>query len=190
MNATMAHLPVDVLHIFAGDCATMRVKLCSLLPMVNTTGPELTRAETVTLLNDLCVLAPAALAAARITWTPVDDHRTRATFTRAGHTVTADLVFNEQDQLVDFTSDDRYAASPDGKTFRQQRWTTPLHNYRTFHGRTISASGLGCWHTPEGQFTYLEFEVDDITYHAPDANQLAAPSAAEHAARTIVTHGT
>ena len=83
MDATMAHLPVDVLHVFAGDSATMRVKLCSLLPMVNASGPELTRAETVTLLNDLCVLAPAALANARITWTAVDDHRARATFTRA-----------------------------------------------------------------------------------------------------------
>jgi hypothetical protein len=70
-------------------------------------------------------------------------------FTRAGHTVTADLMFNEQDQRVDFTSDDRYTGSPDGKTFRRQRWSTPMHNYRTFLGRTISASGLGCWHTPE-----------------------------------------
>jgi hypothetical protein len=184
MDATMAHLPVDVLHVFAGETATMRVKLCSLLPMVNSTGPELTRAETVTLLNDLCVLAPGALAAARIAWSPVDDHRTRATFTRGEHTVTADLVFNKQDQLVDFSSDDRYAGSPDGKTFRQQRWSTPLHNYQTFHGRTISASGLGCWHTPQpkGQFTYLEFEVDDITYHGPDARRLAPASAAEQAA--------
>jgi hypothetical protein len=39
MDATMAYLPVDVLHVFAGDSATMRVKLCSLLPMVNATGP-------------------------------------------------------------------------------------------------------------------------------------------------------
>jgi len=31
MDATMAHLPVDVLHVFTGDCATMHVKFCSLL---------------------------------------------------------------------------------------------------------------------------------------------------------------
>ncbi len=162
----MAHLPVDVLHIFAGDSATMRVKLCSLLPMVNAAGPQLTRAETVTLLNDLCVLAPAALVKARITWTPVDDHRAQATFTRGDHTVTANLLFNKQDQLVDFGSDDRSMASADGKTFQPRRWSTPLHDYRSFHGRTISASGRACWSgpEPEGQFAYLEFEVDDIIY--------------------------
>jgi hypothetical protein len=49
MDATMAHLPVDVLHVFAGDAATMRVKLCSLArrsssdagpPRYATTGPS------------------------------------------------------------------------------------------------------------------------------------------------------
>jgi hypothetical protein len=166
MAAAMAHLPVDVLHVFTGDSATMRVKLCSLLPMVNASGPDLTRAETVTVLNDLCVLAPAALPAARIAWTPVDDRRARATFTRRERVVTADLLFNEQDQLVDFTSDDRYGTSPDGKTLRRQRWSTPLAEYRTFHGRTVSSSGRARWHAPEpeGPFTYLEFELDDITY--------------------------
>ena len=165
MDATMTHLPGDVLHVFAGDCATMRVKLCSLLPMVNASGPELTRAETVTLLNDLCILAPAALVTARIEWTPVDERQVRATFTRGDQRVTADLQFNDHGQLVDFTSDDRCAASPDGETLTRRRWSTPLRGYRTFHGRTISASGMACWHAPEpeGQFVYLEFEVDDVT---------------------------
>jgi hypothetical protein len=182
MDATMAHLPVDVLHVFTGESATMRVKLCSLVPMVNTAGPELTRGETVTLLNDLCVLAPAALPRARIKWTPTDDHRARATFTRARHTVTAHLVFNEQDQLVDFTSDDRYQASSDGKAFQPQRWSTPLRNYRSLHGRTVSTSGRACWHTPDGdQFTYLEFEVDDITYHSLGAMPLDTATATQHA---------
>lgn len=168
MDATMARVPVDVLHVFAGDTATMRVRLCSLLPLVNASGPELARAETVTLLNDMCVMAPSALAAANITWTVLDDHRVQATFTRRGHTVTGDLVFNDRDQLVNFTSGDRYAASADGKAFRRRRWSTPLQGYRSFHGRTISARGQACWHMPEpeGQFAYLEFRVDEITYQA------------------------
>ena len=58
MDATMFGLPVDVLHVFVGPSATMRVKLCSLLPMVNAAGPDMDRGETVTLFNDLCVLAP------------------------------------------------------------------------------------------------------------------------------------
>ncbi len=164
MHATMAHLPVDVLHVFTGDSATMRVKLCSLLPVANASGPVMDRSETVTVLNDLCVLAPAALADARIAWTELDDRRARATFTRGAHTVTADLLFDDRDHLVDFTSEDRSRASSNGKTFRAQRWSTPVGGYRSFHGRMTAASGQARWTgpEPEGTWTYLEFELDDI----------------------------
>jgi hypothetical protein len=184
MDATKGHLPVDVLHVFAEDAAAMRVKLCSLLPLVNASGPELTRAETVTVLNDLCVLAPAALVTMPLNWLPMDEHRVQVTFTQGEHTVTAVLLFDEQDRLVDFISDDRCAASADGKTFRRQRWSTPLCNYRDFHGRTISASGLGCWHAPEpvGRFAYLEFEVDDIIYLGDDSR---SPSTATPASERV-----
>ncbi|MCU1472710.1 DUF6544 family protein [Amnibacterium sp.] len=166
MDATRAHLPVDVLHVFSGNEARMRVKLCSLVPMVTASGPDLTRAETVTLLNDLCVLAPAALVGASITWTTMNEHQARAVFTRGDQTVSAELTFDQQDQLTGFTSDDRFAVSANAKTPRRQRWSTPLRRYRSFHGHMISSSGLAVWHAPapEGDFAYLEFELDDIVY--------------------------
>jgi uncharacterized protein DUF6544 len=166
MDAIRAHLPVDVLHVFSGNEARMRVKLCSLVPMVNASGPDLTRAETVTLLNDLCVLAPAALVGASISWTTMNEHQVRAVFSRGEHTVSAELTFDQQDQLTGFTSDDRFAVSANAKTPRRQRWSTPLRRYKSFHGHTISSSGLAVWRAPapEGDFAYLEFELDDIVY--------------------------
>ena len=73
MDATRSGLPVDVLHAFRDRAATMRVRLASLVPLVNAGGPDLTRAETVTLLNDLCLLAPAALLDPAIGWEAIDD---------------------------------------------------------------------------------------------------------------------
>lgn len=60
MDATMFGLPVDVLHVLVGRSATMRVKLCSVLRMVNAAGPEMDRAENVTLFNDLCIRLPGS----------------------------------------------------------------------------------------------------------------------------------
>ena len=60
MDATMRGLPVDVLHVFVGRCATMRVKACSLVTMVDAAGPDMDRAETAPSFNDLAVLVPAA----------------------------------------------------------------------------------------------------------------------------------
>lgn len=167
LDASMFGLPVDVLHVFVGTSATMRVKLCSLLPMVNAAGPQMDRGETVTLFNDLCVLAPAALVDAHVRWQPIDDHHVRAAFTHGVHTVAAALAFNDDGDLVDFVSDDRLRASADGRRFTEQRWSTPLLDYRTIGDRRVPTHGEGRWHAPEPEaiFTYVEFHVDEITYN-------------------------
>ena len=167
MDATMFGLPVDVLHIFADATATMRVKACSLFPMVNASGPEMDRAETVTVFNDLCVLAPAAIIDAPITWhSGHDDHQAHGTFTNRTHTVTAELTFNDEHELVDFVSDDRMGMF-DGRTFSPRRWSTPISAYRTIRSRRVATFGEGRWHAPapDGEYTYLEFNLDDIVYN-------------------------
>jgi hypothetical protein len=166
MDATLHGLPVDVLHTYLGTSATMRVKLASLVPMVNASGPQMDQAETVTLFNDLCLMAPAALVDAAVRWQPISDHYARAFFTNGRHTVSAELTFNDDGDLVDFISDDRLRASPAGTGFAAQRWVTPVRTHGTFAGRRAIASGEGRWEAPEpeGEFTYLEFNLDKLDY--------------------------
>jgi hypothetical protein len=66
-------------------------------------------------LNDMCIFAPAALIDAPIHWQSLGGNRARAAYTKGEHTVTAELIFNDHHELVDFISDDR-GATPDGKT--------------------------------------------------------------------------
>jgi hypothetical protein len=165
MDATMFGLPVDVLHAFVGRTATMRVKLCSLIPMVNAAGPDLERAETVTMFNDLCVLAPAALVDVPVDWHTIDERHVSGAFTNGAHTVNAELTFNDHHELINFVSDDRLHASADGKTFDPQRWSTPISNYRTHDSRRVGATGEARWHTPDASYAYLEFHVDEIAYN-------------------------
>jgi uncharacterized protein DUF6544 len=167
MDATWFGIPVDVLHAYRGSSASMRVKACSLVPMVNANGPDLDRAETVTLFNDLCLLAPGALVGARITWHTIDADHVVGTFTNGPHTVSAELVFDLDHELVDFVSDDRLRASKDGKRFSPQRWSTPVQGHRTIGGLQLFMDGEGRWHAPapEDEFTYLKFHIDEIAYN-------------------------
>jgi hypothetical protein len=158
MTMRMKGLPVAVLHDFDCDQATMRVRLAGLVNVVDIGGPELTRAETVTILNDLCFFAPSRLIDPRLTWTPLGDTRARVAFTVGPNTVSAELVFNEVGELVDFVSDDRGALEKDG-TLRIQRWTTPMSNYRDFNGWHLASEGDAIWHRPEGPFTYGHFRL-------------------------------
>jgi Family of unknown function (DUF6544) len=167
MDATLFGLPVDVLHVFVHLSASMRVKVCSLLPIVNASGPDMDRAETVTMLNDLCVFAPSALIDAPIAWQTFDDHRVRAAFTNGAHTVSAELVFNDEHELVNFISDDRARARTDGGHSTTERWSTPLSRYRAIGRRRVATRGEGRWHAPdpEGEYSYLEFNLDHIAYN-------------------------
>ena len=167
MDATMKGLPVDVLHVYADDEATMDARLLSAVPVMHGAGPEMTRAETVTLFNDLCVMAPGALVDAPVVWDVLDAHRVRGTYTHGAHTVSAVLVFDGDGWLVDFVSDDRLRASSDGRSFTVQRWSTPLHGRTELGGHRLAAVGEARWHAPapEGTFDYLEFVVDDLEYN-------------------------
>ncbi len=173
IDASRMGLPIDVLHAFT-DHATMRARLLSVAPIVDGAGPELDHAETVTLFNDMCLLAPAALLDADVTWRAVDDRQVRGTFRRGDQVVSADLVFDLDHTLVDFESDDRARASADGRTFTPTRWSTPVLEYADFGGRRVVSRGDAVWHAapPEGQFAYLEFAVDSIGY---DHSEIVCP---------------
>ncbi len=162
MDATRSGLPLAVFHAFQGNSATMRVRLLSLVPIVDAAGPDLDRAETVTLFNDLSLLAPAALIDSATRWERIDARSVRAHYTVGSNTISAVLKFNEAGELVDFVSADRLAASPDGTQFTRQRWSTPVRDYRSFGPRRASTRGEGRWHPPEGEFVYLELELLDL----------------------------
>lgn len=176
MEARRARLPVDVLHIFRQGSAEMRVRLLSFVPLVSARGPELTLAETVTLLNDLAILAPGALTDPRISWTASGDQVARAEYTIGANTIAAVLRFNESGELITFVSEDRLAASSDGTQFTRQRWSTPLSKYRDFGPWRVASQGEGRWHPERGQeFSYIELQLLDLkmnpTHLAGEASQ-------------------
>jgi hypothetical protein len=164
MDAVMKGLPVDVLHAFDERGATMRVNVLSLFPMVNAKGPNLTRAETVTLFNDLCILAPGALISPLITWEPIDASTARARFTLRENSIGAELRFNAAGELVSFASDDRSAGSADGSALVRMRWATPLNNYAQTGPARVATRGDAVWYPASGPYTYGEFELTSLAY--------------------------
>ena len=161
MDARRGGLPVDVLHAYEGGAARMRVRLLSLVPLVDEAGPELDKTETVTVFNDMSILAPAALVEPSISWEPIDDRSARGSYTVGSHTVSATLHFNDAGELVDFVSDDRSRANADG-SLEQVRWSTPVGDYRAFGERRVATRGEGRWHPPDGAYAYIELELEAL----------------------------
>ena len=165
MDARMRGLPVDVFHSYIDAQARMRVKVLSLYPMVDAGGFDFTTAETVTIFNDMCVMAPATLIGPGITWKSIDDKTVQGTFTNSGHTIQAVLHFDDSGALVNFTSDDRPGLAPDGRTLVPQRWSTPLTGYRAYGAVRRASHGDARYAPASGEFTYGEFDLQEIAYN-------------------------
>lgn len=165
MRARMYGLPVEAFHRMFDGRATMQVKLAGVIRLVDARGDVMDRSETVTHFNDMCLLAPGTLIDPRIEWEPVDAHTVRARYAGRTHTISVTLVFGEEGLLTDFISDDRSRASPDGKTFTAARFSTPVRGYRDFGAARLAAHGEARWLIPEGEFTYGEFELLDVSFN-------------------------
>jgi hypothetical protein len=166
MRARMFGLPVGALHVYRLEQATFTVRVASLVNMVDQDGDEISRAETVTVLNDLCAFAPGALVDPRLSWQALDDRSAAVTFTNGPRRVSAELVFDERYDLVDFRSDDR----PDSSSgrFTPMRWSTPLSDHREMGGLRLPTRGSTAYARPDGPFTYGEFILRSIAFDLPE----------------------
>ena len=168
MKASMFGIPFQGFHRYVGRSASMLVKAAGIVPVANASGPEMTRTETVTLLNDMAIMAPAALLDCRIAWEALDDRTVRATLSTAGHTIRAELAFNAAGELTNFWSNDRRKSSPGGTSIPAQ-WSTPIGDYRVFGPFRLASRGEGQWREAEQEYAYIELEIDEITYNMAGA---------------------
>ena len=165
MDATRYGVPFQAFHRYIGPTATMQVRVASFFTVVDARGPQMNQSETVTMWNDMCVLAPATLVDADARWQTLDEGTVRSWFRNQGHTIAADLTFDADGDLVGFVSNDRFE-SADGKTYESYPWSTPLSDYRDFGGVRVAARGEAVWKEPAGDFVYGRFVIEEIAYNA------------------------
>ncbi len=164
IKSKMFGIPFDGLHMYIDSNATMQIKVASLFQVADGKGPIMTASETVTLFNDMCILAPASLVDKNIQWKTIDSTTVKATYMNKGNTISAMLYFNDKGELINFVSDDRYQ-SEDSVTYKKLHWSTPIKDYKSINGHNIASYGEVIWSAPEGDFTYGKFSLEDIEYN-------------------------
>lgn len=162
MKAVMKHLPVAGYHHFNNGKAVMDIRVLSSFKVQYQDGPEMDQSETVTYFNDMCCMAPATLIDKRITWLNTGGNKLKAAFTNNGITISAWLYFNEKGELVNFISNDRYAADVGKKLL----WSTPLHAYKEINGYRLASYAEAIYSYPEGDLCYGTFNLKAIDYNS------------------------
>ncbi len=166
MTASKMGLPATGLHLYQNETATFEVKLLNWFKVVDAKGDKMNQAETVTLLNDMCFIAPATLIDSRITWEDINDTTVKAIFKNGSISISAVLYFNEKGELVNFISNDRY--DTDGKKYVSYPWETPVEDYQMINGFLLPSKAKLIYQRPKGDFTYGELEYKSVKYNLPN----------------------
>jgi len=163
MEASKMGLPATGLHLYQNETATFQVKMLNWLKVVDAKGDKMNQAETVTLFNDMCFIAPATLIDRRITWETINDTSVKGIFKNGNISISAVLYFNDKGELTNFISNDRYET--DGKQYNSYPWATPVEDYRMVNGYYLPSKAKLIYQKPEGDFTYGELEYKSVRYN-------------------------
>jgi hypothetical protein len=161
MKGKMFGITVPGYHHYVQQKAVMDIRLFGLIPLVQMQGNEMNKAETVTLFNDMCLMAPSTLIDKRINWELVDENTVKAIFNNGSISITALLHFDTQGRLINFTSGDRYDVN-------SKQWipfSTPVLEYKKCNGFNLLYKGDAAWHYTDGEFVYGRFIRRELEYN-------------------------
>jgi len=164
MKAFMKKLPVGGYHCFINGKAFMDIRLFSLFKVQYQSGNEMNISETVTFFNDMCCMAPGTLIDKRIKWVEVDGNNVKAEFSNNNITISAWLSFNDNGELINFISEDRYAYV-DNAGMQKFAWTTPLKDYKKVDGFNLASYAEAIYKYPEGDLCYGTFHLIHVEYN-------------------------
>jgi hypothetical protein len=145
----------------------MLIKILGVFTVVDARGREMNQGETVTVFNDMCFMAPASLIDRNIKWRIIDNITVEAQFTNGNITISATLFFNEEGDLVNFLSNDRFETT-DGKSYKNYPWLTPVTGYTDINGYHLPAGAKLIYKHPEEDLCYGEFNLTNIEYNCKD----------------------
>ena len=163
MTAAKMGLPATGVHIYQNQTATFEVKMLNWFAVVDAKGNKMNQSETVTLLNDMCCIAPGTLVDDRLKWENINDTTARVTLTNGDISVSAELYFSKNGELQNFISKDRYHT--DGKIYENYPWATPLSDYRMLSGYLLPGKAKLIYQRPDGDFTYGELEYKSVRFN-------------------------
>ncbi|HEX4878091.1 MAG TPA: DUF6544 family protein [Chitinophagaceae bacterium] len=161
MKGKMKGITVPGYHHYKNGNAVMDIRLFGLIPVVHKSGQVMNKAETVTVFNDMCLFAPAALIDNRIRWQTIDSLSVKASFTNKNITISAELKFDKEGKLINFISGDRTELN----SMEQIPWSTPIHQYKEVKGIKLMSEGDAVWHYPDSNFIYGQFTLKEIAYN-------------------------
>jgi len=141
----------------------MLIKLFSLIPIANASGPEIDQGTLMRFLAEITWFPTIALSD-YIQWEHVDTHRARAIMSYGGLSVSGIFSFDENGDVISFEGSRYYEQEGN---YSLETWFISVSGYKVFDGLRIPSAAEVTWKLEDGDFTWFKLEVTDVRYNSP-----------------------
>lgn len=144
-----------------GD-ASMRMRLLGLVPVVDSSGPDLAQGAMLRWLGEIIWFPQAALLQ-RIAWEAVDDHSARATLTAGGQSAAETFVFDGKGRPVELRADRFNDARKETLP-----WVNRNEEFGELGGLRVPVAGEALWAYEDGEFPYIRWRITRLEADVPE----------------------
>jgi len=163
IDSSMFGIPFEGYDYYQNGTGGMKGVIAKAITLFDQTGADMDKACLATFLAE-SLFAPTILLQDYITFEEISDDEVKATITYGGQTASGIFTFNEQYEMISFTTKDRAVAGTDG-SMEYIPWSALCGDYQ------ISANGIkypvkfqAVWNYPDGDFVYFDGVISAVSY--------------------------
>lgn len=155
---------LEVIDDYERGAGRMRVALLGLLPILNSTGPDLSHSALGRLIAESVLVPSSLLPQGGPTWEAEDDRCIKATVTADGEVTALNLTINDEGGLQQ-VSLQRYGFQHDSREWAYIPYGMEVDEETTFAGYTIPSKFRGgWWYGTERYSESIQFTIDDAVF--------------------------
>lgn len=163
IDSSMFGIPFEGYDYYENGTGGMKGVIAKAVTLFDQKGTDMNKACLVTFLAE-SLFAPTILLQDYITFEEISDYEVRAEMSYGGQRVSGIFNFNEQYEMISFTTNDRAVAGTDG-TMEYIPWSACCREYRTMeNGIKLPTKFQAVWNYPDDDFVYFDGTINEISY--------------------------
>lgn len=163
IDSSMFGIPFEGYDYYQNGAGGMKGVLAKAVTLFDWTGADMDKACLATFLAE-CLFAPAILLQDYIVFEEVSDYEVKAAITYGGQSASGIFTFNEQYEMVSFTTKDRAVAKADG-SMEYIPWSALCGDYQVSeNGIKYPSKFQAVWNYPDGDFVYFDGIISEVSY--------------------------
>ncbi|MGM0944652.1 MAG: DUF6544 family protein [Bacteroidota bacterium] len=138
----------------------MLIRIGAAIPIVDESGVKINEGSLQRFLGEL-VWMPSLALHPEISWKELGENVAEATLRVNQTTGKGSFYFDDSGNFVRFETLRFYENKPDSKRFP---WILTVEAYQEFEGIRIPSKMKATWRLPEGDWTWLQLQIDSLSY--------------------------